>query len=50
MSIPEILFLFVAAAVTYLMVFAALGKDALELKRAPRCPSCGRLLRDCSCR
>jgi hypothetical protein len=37
-------------AAGYLMIAAGMGKRLLEWRRpVRRCPSCGRLRRDCSC-
>jgi len=38
-----------ALVVSYLMVLAGTQKRALERHPLRRCPSCGRLRRDCSC-
>jgi hypothetical protein len=52
MNLPPLIELFfLTIAVAYLMVYAGLGKRALERKRVQRvCPSCGRRTRDCGCR
>lgn len=44
--------LFLVVGVTLLlMMYAGVGKHALERKRARRiCPGCGRFVRDCRCR
>jgi hypothetical protein len=51
MSLHALILLVVAGGIAYLMVFAGMTKRALELRRPRRvCPSCGRTIRDCSCR
>jgi len=50
MSTHDLFLLLFLSAVLFLMVYAGVGKQALELRRPPRCPSCGRTARDCSCR
>lgn len=43
--------LLVAGGAALLMMYAGVGKRALEPKRMRRtCPSCGRFVRDCRCR
>jgi hypothetical protein len=50
MTAYDLFFLVLISAVAYLMVYAGVGKNALELRRPPRCPACGRVARDCCCR
>jgi hypothetical protein len=48
---PHVAALVVATTgIGFLMTVAGVGKNALEWRRRDRvCPSCGRLVRSCSC-
>ena len=50
MSLHTLVSFLVVTGAVFLMMYAGLGKGALEVRYRRFCPSCGRAHRDCRCR
>jgi hypothetical protein len=49
MSLHSLVGFLVTTGAVFLMMYAGLGKGALEVRHRRFCPSCGRATRDCRC-